>query len=149
MDNVQLGPLIKAVNTLFERDIDNQLTNSEDAPGLTGTQAQLLGYLLQQSDQEIYQRDLENVFNLSRPTINGLVKRLREGGFVEVIPSQEDKRFKQVRLSPKTEAKMREHQPEFERAFIDLEAKMTRGMSTQDVRTLKTLLKSCLDNLKG
>lgn len=148
MDNLQLGPLIKAVNTLFEKDVDNHLNIAEDAPKLTGTQARLMGYLLAHSDNIIYQRDLEEIFHLSRPTINGLVKRLRENGLVTVSPSAEDKRFKQVQLTAKTAENMRKHQPEFEQIFKDIEQRMTQGMSLDEVQTLRSLLTICLNNLK-
>ncbi len=144
----QLGPLIKAVNTLFERDVDNQLSMPAGVPKLTGTQLRVLGYLMGHQHEIIYQRDLDKVFHTSRPTINGVIKRLRENGFVTVLPSPEDKRYKQIKLSPETREKMQAHRQEFVIVFSQIEQKMTRGMTTDEVDQLKILLKICLKNLQ-
>lgn len=148
MNNFQLGPLIKAVNTLFERELDNQLSARTDVPNLTGAQARLLGYLLTHAETIVYQRDLENIFHLSRPTINGLVKRLRENNFITVFPSSEDKRFKQVQLTKTTREQMEAHQKDFENIFVRIEGQMTKGMTENDVETFRILLGICLKNLQ-
>ncbi|MGF2385204.1 MarR family winged helix-turn-helix transcriptional regulator [Lentilactobacillus otakiensis] len=148
MKNDQLGPLIKAVNTLFERELDNQLSAANDVPYLTRTQARLLGYLLTHEDTVVYQRDLENIFYLSRPTINGLVKRLRENHFITVLPSPEDKRFKQVQLTQKTREQMQAHQKDFETLFAQIEERMTQGMSQSDVQKFRELLEMSVRNLQ-
>lgn len=143
----RLGPIIKAINTQFERQLTNQLGKPKEAPKLTSSQFGLLSYLFDHKNKVIYQRDLETIFNLSRPTINGLVKRLKQNGFVDVIPVAEDKRYKQVVLLPEARQDMIKHHEAFEHDYGQVEARLTQGLSADEIATLTTLLEKCRQNM--
>ncbi|TLF35890.1 MarR family transcriptional regulator [Lacticaseibacillus zeae] len=144
-----IGPLIKALNTEIQKEINNRLSKSSpERPALTSAQAELLLYLLHHHYQIVFQSDLESVFNLSRPTINGLVKRLKEAGMVAVEPTPTDKRYKQVVMTAAARKAMIAHQPEFRAEVQALEHVMTQGMTTDEVATVHRLLQLMLQNLK-
>ena len=42
------------------------------------------------------QKDIEKALNLKNPTVTGILKRLEENGFVLIVPSNKDKRCKNV-----------------------------------------------------
>ncbi|ERL65096.1 MarR family winged helix-turn-helix transcriptional regulator [Schleiferilactobacillus shenzhenensis] len=145
-----IGPLIKALNTEIQKAINNRLAQSSpDRPALTSAQAELLMYLVRHHDKVIFQSDLESVFNLSRPTINGLVKRLKEAGMVAVVPTPADKRYKQIMMTATARREMIAHQPEFDAQVQALEQAMTTGMTADEVAELHRLLRLMLHNLKN
>ena len=46
--------------------------------------------------REIYQRDVEDHFELSHATVSGLIARLEAKGFLVSIPGERDKRYKRL-----------------------------------------------------
>lgn len=143
------GPLIKAISVEMQKRINNHLADvSKDLPRLTSTQLEVLGYLYHHPQQTIYQSDLEQVFNLSRPTINGIVKRLREIHTIEMKPSLQDRRYKFVQLTPETRREMMRQQPRFEADIHQLEAQLFRGFTEEEIQAINDALSRMLANLK-
>lgn len=71
-NQIHLSALIKQLNKQLER----------HKTGFTSAKVQVIAYLFEHQDKVIYQKDLEHIMNLSRPTINGIVKRLIAKGAV-------------------------------------------------------------------
>ena len=44
---------------------------------LTFSQMEVISFLIENKDKKIYQKDIERYFNLSHPTVIGLLKRLK------------------------------------------------------------------------
>ncbi|MGT2829375.1 MarR family winged helix-turn-helix transcriptional regulator [Streptococcus hillyeri] len=66
---------------------------------LAGPQGWALIYLHRCSDQEIFVKDIEKELKISKSVASNLVKRMEKNGFIEIIPSKIDKRYKQVVLT--------------------------------------------------
>ena len=87
----------------------------------SSAKVQVIAYLFEHQDKVIYQKDLEHVMNLSRPTINGIVKRLIAKGAVKLIPNPNDRRSKQLILSDTAKEEAQKHQKEFENDIRTIE----------------------------
>lgn len=98
-EQMRLSLLLKTVNNLFERELNNRVSLMD----LTNAQCGILGYLDRNRDKKIYLNDIEKEFCLKRPTVSGLVKRLEEKEFVIVEHKDNDRRYKQVILTEKSE----------------------------------------------
>lgn len=98
-EQMRLSLLLKTVNNLFERELNNKVSLMD----LTNAQCGILGYLDRNRDKKIYLNDIEKRFCLKRPTVSGLVKRLEEKEFVIVEHKDNDRRYKQVILTEKSE----------------------------------------------
>ncbi|KRM58627.1 MarR family winged helix-turn-helix transcriptional regulator [Secundilactobacillus malefermentans] len=149
MLNELIGPKLKAVNTLFEKALSKRIDKTNSPKRLTGGQMSVIAYLYDNPDDVIYQRDLEKIFNLSRPTINGIIKRLSENGSIEIVPDEKDKRYKRIMLSKEALDAMIKYRPAFEQEVKQVENEMTQGLDEKQVQDLKHLLDVCRDNLKG
>ena len=66
--------------------------------GLTSAQVQVLVYILRRSgrEKEITAKELEDRFQVSNPTMSGILKRLEKKNFIERRPGSADKRNKQI-----------------------------------------------------
>ena len=98
-EQIRLSLLLKTVNNLFERELNNKVSLMD----LTNAQCGILGYLDRNRNKEIYLNDIEKKFCLKRPTVSGLIKRLEEKEFVIVEHKDNDRRYKQVSLTEKSE----------------------------------------------
>ncbi|MGT2754704.1 MarR family winged helix-turn-helix transcriptional regulator [Streptococcus ovis] len=66
---------------------------------LAGPQGLTVTYLLNHQEEEVFIKDIEKVLHISKSVASGLIKRMEKNGFIEVIPSLKDKRYKQVVLT--------------------------------------------------
>lgn len=75
-ERLPVGFLFKQINTVYEKDINNQLKGI----GITSSQCEVLDYLFHCDKEEVNQRDIEKALNLKNPTVTGLLQRLDEKG---------------------------------------------------------------------
>lgn len=70
--------------------------------GLTGTQVQIIHYLAISSDKNIYQKDIENEFNIRRSTATNILKTMEKNELILRRNIKPDSRSKQIILSDKS-----------------------------------------------
>ena len=68
----------------------------------TPTQLQIIEYLASHVHEEVYQRDLENIFSLKRATISGVLQTMEKNGFISRVVDKEDTRKKKILLNSST-----------------------------------------------
>ena len=69
--------------------------------GVTHSQTQLLAYLYAHQDQDIFQKDLERIFNLKGSTVTRLLQLLKDKGLVTSQECVYDKRAKLLSITEK------------------------------------------------
>ena len=62
-------------------------------------QMRIIHYIIQNKDNDIYQRDLEKVLNLRRSTISGILKTMEKHNIIIRTDSKIDARSKKIELS--------------------------------------------------
>lgn len=111
---------------------------------ITGTNGWLLGYLEDNSHRNVYQKDLEDAFCITRSTVSRVVDGLVKKGLIERQPVPEDARLKRLVLTPKATAltaMMREDGQK-------LEARLTAGFSREEIETLLQYLDRMKQNIE-
>ena len=111
--------------------------------GITSSQCAVLDYLFVSSKEEVTQRDIEKALCLKNPTVTGLLKRLDEKGFILVVPSNKDKRCKNIYLTEKAYDIQR--RMEMDRKKLD--KMLTLGMNKKEIGALEKMLKRVLYNI--
>lgn len=134
-----LGMRVRILSQTIHTAIDRKLT----ALGLTGQQSYILRYLSERKDEPVYARDIEKRFNLTHPTVSGIIQRLEAKGFLATEPELSDRRCKYLNLTPKAE----ECQEEIEQHIQSLEHTMVRGMTDGEVEAFHRLLDLAYQNL--
>ena len=66
---------------------------------LTKTQRDILGYLHFTDKNPVIQKDIEEHFHISNPTVTGILNRLEQKGFIERKQSLKDKRVRTIVLT--------------------------------------------------
>lgn len=77
----------------------HDLAESYGVENLAGPQGFAVLYLRDNSDKEIFIKDIEKRLKISKSVTSNLIKRMEKNGFIQVIPSKDDKRNKQVVLT--------------------------------------------------
>ncbi len=86
---------------LISISVEKAINKTTSDFGLTSVQASILGYLNTNKNNEIYQKNIENNFNITHPTATGIIGRLENKGYVTCLPSEKDRRYKIIRLTDK------------------------------------------------
>lgn len=134
-----IGFLFKQINTLYEKEFNHRLRTL----GITSSQCEVIDFLLHSEEEEITQRDIERALNLKNPTVTGLLKRLDEKGFILVVPSNKDKRCKNVYLTEKAY----DIQKRMEMDRKKLDKMLTLGMTKKEIEALNRVLNKVLYNI--
>ena len=129
----------RQINIQMER-AANQIIARE---GLTGIQAHLLLYILDHSETGTSLTDIHREFGYSMAALSGLVKRLREKGYVRVEPCVQDDRRKLLFGTRKGE----EVRDFLDRTILRAQDQLYREFSAQELAELDRLQKKMLHNL--
>ena len=121
---------------LIQRLMDTT-TRLNSQGGVSFSVKQICGYLYCNSDKPIYQKDLEKVFSLRRSSASAQLKKMEEKGLITREGIPEDKRLKEIKLTPLAEK-------EVEKTIEDIkniEAVISGGITEDEAEALLKTLK--------
>lgn len=134
-----MGPLFKVIGNAVDSDISRQVNKT----GLTSAQMFILHFLSKQPENEIFQKDLEQALELSHATVAGIISRLEAKGFLKLVPSEKDKRCKQIVATEKA----MEVDEKTDAVINAAEAQLLTGFSDEEKTQLRSYLNRLLGNL--
>ena len=135
------GMYFKRIHLDIEKEIHTKLS----AYNLTKSQLDILNYLNQHPDQMTCQKDLQNYLHVSNATINGLVNRLEQNGYIYRITNSEDKRM--VSIHPTEKAN--QIKDLFLTTIYNLEQKMMAHIAPDKQEELVNLLEQMIQNIES
>ena len=139
----RIGFAMKSVSNQIKQCIDQTIAQS-DAPGVTGMQGWIIGYLYRHRDTNgMFQHDLEREFNIRRSTATGLLQRMERDGLIVRSHILSDARRKDIRLTQKA---IDIHENVMH-AIDQVEASITQGLTEAEIETLFRLLGKVKQNL--
>lgn len=135
-----IGYLLKVIQENAER-LANQIYKPVD---LTSAQVRLMKYVRGREGHMATQKEIEHYFQVSHPTVVGIVQRLEHKGFLRTKMDEQDKRKKLIFLTEREE----ELYQQMKNSHEEMEHVLTAGMTEAQVRQLSELLTMVLSNLK-
>ena len=137
-----VGVQIKHLNHAFARRF-LETARQQEGDEVSMMHGRILGLLYHHRGEDVYQRDLEDVFHITRSTVTGIVKRMEEKGYILRQSVEGDARLKKLVLTPLGEAL--HHQ--CIRILDDTEALAVQGLTGEERETFCALAKRICDNL--
>ena len=67
----------------------------------TGVQGWIIGYLYQNRDKEVFQRDIQEQFSIRRSTVTGILPLMEKNGLITRSSVERDARLKKLELTPR------------------------------------------------
>ncbi len=113
---------------------------------LTGLQGRIIGFIFVsgKKGRDIYQKDLEQEFQIGRSSVTSVLNNLEKGGFIRRQPVEDDRRLKKITLTEKAL-----HTAETHRSRLDaFERQLTRGLSSGELAAAKDLLERITQTLQ-
>ncbi len=139
MNEENLEFYFKRINDALISYVNNELKDLE----LTFSQMEVLQFLCERKNQEIYQKDIERHFNLTHPTVIGILRRLQSKDLIIIKKSEKDKRKRNIILTKKVtllEEKMYKKKNEIEEHIKSL-------LSDDEIYELERILKILCENI--
>lgn len=129
---------------LLSHKVKTRLNATLQNLGITGVQSRVIYYILSHYQEgPIFQRDIENVFGLSRSTATGILQLLEKNGIIRRESVASDARLKS--LVPTQRAAMLDAQ--VYACLQETDRMLTRGLSEGQVQLFKEMAAQMLRNL--
>lgn len=138
-----LGWYIKVINNLLRARMNEQFKDED----LTKVQFEVLLYLdtCSQKREKVIQRDLENHFHISNPSVSNMISRLEGKGLIERVSDGDDRRKRYVVLT----AKARQVLDETHQSLQQFYAQILEGITQEELEAGLHFLQRILSNLNG
>ena len=124
--------------------IKKQINDSLEKYDLTFSQSNILMFILLNKDKKINQRQIEHEFNLSNPTVNGILNRLENKRFIKRSIDEKDKRIKYIIPLQKSY----EFMENVKKTKEKMEINMLKNINEEELATLDIILEKININLK-
>lgn len=133
---------IHMLNKLIGREFINQSNTSFDSD-TSPTQMIIIEYILNHQDKDVYQRELENVLNLRRATVSGVLQTMEKHGLLKRVLCDEDVRCKKIILNDEARLLFEARKKEFEK----LEKIVKVGLSNEEISLFCHIIKNMQNNI--
>lgn len=123
---------------------DKELEQEEACVTLAPTQMQIIGYILEHSNDNIYQKDLEDILKLRRATVSGVLHTMEKNELIERITNSEDTRTKKIILN----SKAKEIFSRNEKKLDELEKIIIQDISKEDLEVFSKVIDIMKENIE-
>lgn len=140
--NMHMGLMIHILSNQMKR--SNVSVDIGDEGELTAIQKHVLKFILLATlHRDIYQKDVEEEFQIRKSTVTGIMKLMEKNGFIRRVSDEKDARYKKIVPTPKAEAL----RPDILAHIHETEIRLTRGISENDLAICKTVMCRMFCNL--
>ncbi len=132
------------------KELLNEVARSREVIEISGkkignfTQLIIIKYLVEHDRETVYQKDFENILNIRKSTISGILDTLEKNKIIERTHDADLGRGKVVRLSK--EAKR--YQKRVLKDMLKVEDTITENISSKDLETFYKVLSQMKENIK-
>lgn len=141
MENIVLFK-IKELDKKIVRTILKENSDINISP-LTSTQIQILKYMIEHQNEDVYQKDLENVLNLRRATVSGVLQTMEKNNLIKREIYENDIRVKKIILNEKTKNIFQKNKQKID----EIEKNITKNISKKDLNDFIKVIDKLITNL--
>ena len=123
---------------------DQSMSNALESMELTAAQGHIMGYLAHR-EQPPCPRDIEAEFQLSHPTVSGILSRMEQKGFIELRTDPEDRRCKRIYVLEKG----RQCHALMHQTIQENEQRIVSGFTPEEQELFGQFLQRSITNMGG
>ena len=138
-----IGNEIRVLSNMIHR----AMTNSPQArkvEKVTGTNAWIIGYIVQQGENDVFQRDLEKKFGITRSTASKVVNLMVQKELIVREKVPEDARLKKLVLTDRSRKLFGMMREEFQK----LELTLADGFTSEELEQFSDYIHRMQNNIK-
>ncbi|MDD6942140.1 MAG: MarR family transcriptional regulator [Bacilli bacterium] len=136
---------IKSLEKMLVRELINN-SDIKDKENLlpTPTQCQIIEYILNNKNKDIYQKDLEKVLNLRRATVSGVLHTMEKNGLIKRVTDESDTRTKKIILNKKIPKRFNEYSKKIKK----IENNIIKDISDKDLEIFLKVISQMKESIK-
>lgn len=138
-----VGKELRSLNNLILRHFENS-PQRKQIETVTGTNGWIIVYLSRNRDKDIFQKDLETQFGITRSTASKVLNLMERKGLVQREKVARDARLKKIVLTQKA----LELSDMMNKGAAYFERKLTNGLTEDEQDTLLDYIQRMKNNLK-
>jgi len=139
-----IGVELRSLNNLIRRTFENS-GHKKQIDSITGRNGWIIGFLADNSDRDIYQKDLEEQFTITRSTVSKVLILMEKKGLIERHSVPHDSRLKKLVLTEKAW----EISKLMKEDGVKMEETLTEGFTKEELEFLYTYIQRMKDNMKS
>lgn len=142
LSRYRIGRELRTLNNAIRRNVDNSPAKLE-IDDVTGTNGWIIGYLSEHTDTDVFQRDIERDFGITRSTASKVLILMEKKGLITRESVPQDARLKKLVLTQKSLElceKMRQ-------SYNETEQKLTDGFTEKELDNLVGYLTRLRNNI--
>lgn len=116
----------------------------QDADRQTGMHGYLLRYLYENQERDVFQRDIEKAFSISRSSVTVTLQLMEKNGLIRRESVAQDARLKRIVLTQKAKDLHRQ----IEADILAFESNLARGISEEEQEVFLRVAKKMQENLR-
>ncbi len=131
----------------LERSIRKYFDHSpvkREVDSVTGTHGWIIVYLAGKEGEDVYQRDLEREFNITRSTTSKMLANMEKNDLIGREKVARDDRLKKIVLTDKSK-KLAE---KIRLDNVSMEKRLTRGFSDEEIETMLRFVHRMRENIE-
>ncbi|CAM4113391.1 MarR family winged helix-turn-helix transcriptional regulator [Listeria booriae] len=137
--NTPYSDLFREIGMKLKFSADRRLADIE----LNGQQGRMIGYIYENQDRGVIQKDLATQFNRKGASITSMLQGLEKKGYIKRVVPENNERQKNIYVLEKGVALIEE----FQDVFAEIEGNITKGLTKTEAEQLKALLTKVSHNL--
>lgn len=134
---------IQKTTRLIKRMLDSRKTRKY-VEKVTGNHGHIIGFIFDNMQKDIFQKDIEKEFNIRPSTATNMLKLMEKNGLIERKSCKEDARLKKIVLTKKSLDIQHFIMDDFKR----IDEKLTSGISDEELEVFFGVLDKVNNNLK-
>lgn len=137
-----IGFRIRTLSLAIKRAVEASKARS-DIESCTGTHGWVIGYLYENRERNVYQRDIEKQFSVRRPTMTAILQLMEKNGLVERMQDEHDARLKKIVL---TSLALEIHE-KHERGIEIFENALREGITDEEMKVFFSVAEKIANNV--
>ncbi len=142
MAKVKIGIELRSLNNLIRRYF-LFCSQKKEIDSTTGNHGWIISYLADNAEKDIFQKDIEDYFTITRSTASKVLSLLEQKGLVQRECVAQDARLKKLVLTQKA-LKVREHMME---ESEKMEKTLVQGFEEEEITTLLSYIQRMKKNI--
>lgn len=143
-EKLKLGLDISKIHHIISRKMDASVISAID-DNLTISQAYVIDFICNEGkDNDVFQKDLESVFDLKRSSISLMLNNMEKSGLIERVPVKEDGRLKKIVL---TEKSIKTYE-KISDAIDLIENKLSENVTEEEIKLFQNVLNKIRNSLE-
>lgn len=142
--DTEISLALRSINNLFMR-ATVQRAKKYGIDDFTLMHGWILSYLIKHKEENVYQRDIEKKFSITRSAVTAIVKNMEKFGYIKRVEVEHDARLKKIVITPVGEEM---HKKMIEN-FAEMDKKMVENISEDDYETFMRVCTQIKNNLNS